>query len=65
MANSVTVEVQGLPEVLAKLRANPAMLKTAVDEFVRWGSPSVHVGRTASRDVEFDGHTLKLYPEGH
>ena len=45
------------PDELARLQADPAMLTTAVDEFVRWGSPIVHLARTVTaptviRDVE-------------
>lgn len=47
------------PDQMRLLRENPSLIKTAVDEFVRWGSPIVHVGRTATRDVEFEGHRFE------
>ena len=36
---------------LARLREDPSLLRTAVDEFVRWASPIRHVARTATKDT--------------
>ena len=36
------------PDELARLRDDPAILSTAVDEFVRWGSPIAHLARTVT-----------------
>jgi cytochrome P450 len=43
------------PSQLEALRADPALLPTAVEEMVRWTSPSPSKRRTATRDVELGG----------
>ncbi len=43
------------PEQLALLRADLSLLPTAVEEMVRWTSPSPSKRRTATRDVELGG----------
>jgi cytochrome P450 len=56
------------PDLLARLQADPALVATAVDEFVRWASPIVHVARTvtgpaAVRDVDFvEGDRVVVFP---
>ncbi len=47
------------PDQLASLRAEPSLLPTAVEEMVRWTSPSPSKRRTATRDVELGGHTIE------
>ena len=47
------------PAELAKLRADPALLNTAVDEMFRWVSPVRHFMRTATADYELRGKTVK------
>jgi len=47
------------PDQLASLRAAPSLLPTAVEEMVRWTSPSPSKRRTATRDVELGGHTVE------
>jgi cytochrome P450 len=42
----------------AKLRANPALMESAVEEMLRWTSPATHAMRTARRDTEIDGHKV-------
>ncbi|MPY95630.1 MAG: cytochrome P450 [Acidimicrobiia bacterium] len=46
------------PAELARLRRDPSLMKTAVEEIVRWASPSVYKRRTASRDVELGGKAI-------
>jgi cytochrome P450 len=46
------------PSQLALLRADPSLLPTAVEEMVRWTSPSPSKRRTATRDVELGGCTV-------
>ena len=46
------------PEQFERLRAEPALTKTAVEEIVRWTSPSAYKRRTATRDVELHGHVI-------
>ena len=47
------------PDQLAKLRANPELMPTAVDEVLRWSSPVLYFRRTATRDVELRDKTIK------
>ncbi|MDQ8705550.1 cytochrome P450 [Streptomyces sp. LHD-70] len=47
------------PEQLARLRDDPSLIPTAVEEFLRWASPVYHFRRTATRDVELGGKQLK------
>ena len=43
------------PDALARLRNDPELLPSAVEEMVRWTSPSPSKRRTATRDVELGG----------
>jgi cytochrome P450 len=43
------------PEELARLREEPALLPTAVEEVLRWACPQIHFRRTAAVDTEIDG----------
>ena len=43
----------------APLRANPALLDSAVPEIVRWQSPVAHMRRTATQDTELGGKAIK------
>jgi cytochrome P450 family 142 subfamily A polypeptide 1 len=47
------------PEQMQYLIDNPDVLPTAIDEIVRWTSPFVRMARTATRDVEMHGTTIK------
>jgi cholest-4-en-3-one 26-monooxygenase len=47
------------PEQLQRMRENPQLLKTAPDEFIRWGNPVAHLLRTATCDVEVGGKSIK------
>jgi cytochrome P450 len=44
---------------LRKLQNNPFLLAPAVEEIVRWTSPIIHFGRTASRDYELRSKKIK------
>ncbi len=44
---------------MERLRNDPSLMKTAIDEIVRWTSPSVYKRRTASRDTELRGRTIR------
>lgn len=46
------------PEQWQKLRENPSMLDSAVEEIVRWTTPVNQFARTATRDVELRGRTI-------
>ena len=43
-----------------KLAADPTLLPTAVEEFVRWVTPIVNFRRTATQDVELRGQQIKV-----
>jgi cytochrome P450 len=47
------------PDQLAALRSDLELLPTAVEEIVRWTSPSPSKRRTATRDVELGGSAIK------
>jgi cytochrome P450 len=47
------------PAEYEKLRNNPALLESAVPEFVRWQSPVAYMRRTALEDVEVGGKTIR------
>ena len=47
------------PEQLRALRTDLALLPTAVEEMVRWTSPSPSKRRTATRDVELGGCAIE------
>jgi cytochrome P450 len=47
------------PDQLAKVRANPALLDSAVPEMIRWQTPVAHMRRTAKTDFEIGGKTIK------
>jgi cytochrome P450 len=47
------------PDELAKLRANPGLMPMAVEEMLRWVSPVNGFMRTATRDYDIRGKTIK------
>jgi cytochrome P450 len=48
------------PELLAQMQSGENKVwDTASDEFVRWASPATYFRRTATRDVELHGKTIK------
>ncbi len=48
------------PEQLERLRtAGIAEMRTAIDEILRWTTPSIHKRRTATCDTSFKGHGIK------
>ncbi|WP_374159710.1 cytochrome P450 [Mycobacterium sp. G7A2] len=47
------------PDQFAELRANPELSPSAADEILRWSSPVLIFGRTATRDVTIGGQDLK------
>jgi cytochrome P450 len=46
------------PDQYARLRADPALLESAVPEFIRWQSPVAYMRRTALADLEIGGKTI-------
>jgi cytochrome P450 len=47
------------PDQLRKLRENPSLLPAMVSESIRWQTPIAHQLRTATRDVELHGKTIR------
>ena len=47
------------PDQLERLRtADISAMRTAIDEILRWTTPSIHKRRTATRDVNYAGHHI-------
>ncbi|MBI3678129.1 MAG: cytochrome P450 [Proteobacteria bacterium] len=46
------------PDQLAKLKANPDLLDSAVTEMIRWATPVQHFMRTATEDYELRGRKI-------
>ncbi len=47
------------PEQLARLRDDPSLIDTAIEEMLRWTTPGRHIVRTATEDVELGGQTIR------
>jgi cytochrome P450 len=47
------------PNQLAELRDNPALLPSATEEILRWGTVTMHFRRTATVDTELGGMAIK------
>ena len=47
------------PAELEKLRANPALVPSAVEELLRFESPTQYTGRIAAQDTEIGGKVIK------
>jgi cytochrome P450 len=47
------------PDVLAQLKADPALIPAAVEEMIRWVTPVKHFMRTCTQDTEIGGKTIK------
>ena len=47
------------PSQLERLRADSTLMKSAVEEIVRWTSPSVYKRRTTTREVELRGQPIR------
>ena len=44
---------------LRRLQQDPSLLKPGIEEMLRWTSPIIHFCRTAARDVDFHGQTIR------
>jgi cytochrome P450 len=47
------------PDQLARLRREPELMRPAIEEIVRWTTPSIYKRRTVTRDTEFHGQDFK------
>ena len=60
--NSISGGVLALnqnPDEYAKLRNNPGLIPNMVPEIIRWQTPLAYMRRTANRDVEIGGKTIR------
>ena len=60
--NSMTgglMAVRENPAELAKVKADPKLLDSLVSEIIRWQTPVIHMRRTATRDCELAGRTIR------
>ena len=60
--NSMTALAYGLdrfPDERAKLEADPSLIPNTTQEIIRWQTPLAHMRRTATRDTELMGHTIR------
>jgi cholest-4-en-3-one 26-monooxygenase len=46
------------PEEWGRLRADPTLVASAVDEILRWSTPILHFRRTATEDFELHGNVV-------
>src|SRR6202045_3099080 len=46
------------PDALARLKSDPSLIESALDEFLRFDSPGQGKFRTASEDIELAGRTI-------
>jgi cytochrome P450 len=59
LIGNAVLELLDHPEALAQLRADPALLPTAIDEVLRYSSPVQLDPRFATRQVELRGEVIK------
>src|SRR5258707_6039024 len=52
------------PAAAAELRAEPDLLRVAVDEMLRWWTPVMTFRRTATGDCELGGHSIRSGEKG-
>jgi len=55
---SGSVHALSAHRVWDELRENPGVLRSGLEEMVRWVTPVIHMRRTATRDVEMHGRTV-------
>ncbi len=54
-----TLALMQHPEQRKRLIHDPSLIPSAVEEILRWVTPVIHFRRTATRDVELRGQTIK------
>ncbi len=47
------------PDQFAMLRADPSLIDGAIEEMLRWTTPGRHIVRTATKDIELGGQTIR------
>ena len=61
-ASTIAGGVQALlqfPEELNNIREDPSLIPLAIDEMLRWVSPTVYFRRTATMETDFNGYRIK------
>ncbi|MBL4865803.1 MAG: cytochrome P450 [Pseudomonadales bacterium] len=48
------------PEQFHLLKKDPSLMRSAVEEIIRWTTPSIYKRRTATEDVTMHGQTIRL-----
>ncbi|GAB4361560.1 MAG: cytochrome P450 [Oricola sp.] len=59
---SIAAGIQALchqPELLGQMQSDAAIWETAPDEIIRWATPALYFRRTATRDHEMHGKTIR------
>ncbi|EDZ47843.1 cytochrome P450 [Rhodobacterales bacterium Y4I] len=59
---SIAAGIQAMchqPDLLAQMQAGGAVWETAADEIIRWATPALYFRRTATRDHEMHGKTIR------
>jgi cytochrome P450 len=62
MRYSIAVGIQALchqPELLAQMQAGGDIWETAADEIIRWATPAIYFRRTATREFDMHGKTVR------
>jgi cytochrome P450 len=60
--NTISGSVYALnkfPDQYRRLMADPSLIPSMVSETIRWQTPLAHMARTATRDIEFHGKTIR------
>jgi cytochrome P450 len=47
------------PDQFARLRAEPTLLDSAIEEMLRWTTPGRHIMRTATEDTQLGGQAIR------
>jgi pimeloyl-[acyl-carrier protein] synthase len=59
LISSSTLVLLQHPEALARLREDPTLMPTAVDEFLRYETPIPLISRVAAEDFDLAGHRIR------
>src|SRR6202166_1745943 len=52
------------PAQFVRLRADPSLVDTAIEEMLRWTTPGRHIVRTAKQGIELGGRTIRAGEAG-
>ncbi len=59
VVGSITVHLARHPDLQSRLRGNPSLMPSAIEEFLRLYTPYRGFARTANRDVTINGRTIR------